>query len=417
MTNLNNATLTSNGGVLDTTVGMHTATFTANEGSTFPGDSKTLDVQYQVEGPDTTQCPTNSCPAQTNGGTATNLNLNGWNPAFDTRSAGHWEFVDGGLHIYTDDATSNAKVSWAKAVSFPLANTGTLSVEYVASLGVAPGINLFVDFDNNGSVDGTLVYESVYGQDLWLTNGSAQFVKDAAPVNGGGNGSQWHGTINQWLTKFPTAQVQGIAFALGSGVHGDGVLNWLSVGCAEYGFDYVASPEPLAGEDVTHDVDCETETYTTETTPWTQGWVIVDGQWVLGEKVYGETVTDEREATAAELNEYECPAPEEPKIDPTVVVKEILSCEAEQVTIETTTTTPTHSYDEVTRTWVRGEDEVVVTNSLRDKTDLEDAACVISSGVLASTGATTPFIGIAGALGLLVAGGAVLIARRKVSAE
>jgi hypothetical protein len=159
----------------------------------------------------------------------------------DTRSAGHYEYVEDGIHIWTDDATSNAKVSLGLDVDdFRLDLATPIVVEYTNlspdTFAYGPGVNLFVDFDGNGTVDGTLVYEAVYGQDLWLTGGSAQFVRDLAPVVGGGNGSQYHGTVTQWQAAFPTAKVLGIAFALGSGVHADGILHSITVGTTTYEF-------------------------------------------------------------------------------------------------------------------------------------------------------------------------------------
>lgn len=164
---------------------------------------------------------------------STNLN-NLWGNV-DTRSAGHYEYVEGGLHVWTDDNSSQAKVSLGQAISFPLHDTGVLGIDWTGST-PPPGLNLFVNFGADGN--GTLVYESVYGQDLWLTNGSSATVKANAPVNGGGNGSQWHGTINQWLEAYPDATVTGIAFSLGSGVLGDGVISSITVGCGTHTFDY-----------------------------------------------------------------------------------------------------------------------------------------------------------------------------------
>jgi len=202
----------------------------------------------------------NACDAYGNGPVSTNEN--GLWSNVDTRSAGHYEYVPGGLHIWTDDNSSQAKVSLGYPAAFPLHNTGVLDIQYEGT-GIVPGINLFVDFDNDGTQDGILVYEAIYGQDLWLTGSSADFVKADAPVVGGGNGSQWHGTIDQWLTKFPEAQVNGIAFALGSGVHGDGVIESITVGCLTYTFDYV-EPEPEPTEEPT---PTPTPTDTAQPTP------------------------------------------------------------------------------------------------------------------------------------------------------
>jgi len=191
-------------------------------------------------------CPPTNVVCEANEQGPLGTNLNGIWTNVDTRSAGHFQYVAGGLSVWTDDASSNAKVSLGTSANFALSQSGEFGINWVGST-PPPGINLFVDFDNDGSIDGTLVFETVYGQDLWLTNGSKQFVKDAAPSHTGGNGSENHGTINEWLTVYPNAQVKGIAFSLGSGVHGAGVIKSLTIGCKVYTFDYkepVTDPEP-----------------------------------------------------------------------------------------------------------------------------------------------------------------------------
>ena len=202
---------------------------------------------------------TNSC-TPTAGTLSTNL-ADLWTNV-DTREKGHVEYVDGGLHVWTDDASSQAKVSEGMAVSFPLHDVGVLDLGWSGTT-PAPGINLFVDFGADGS--GTLVYESVYGQDLWLTNGSSAAVKAKAPSHTGGNGSENHGTIDQWLTVYPDATVTGIAYSLGSGVHGDGVITSITVGCATHMFDLErevpVQPEPqvVVGEWSQPVVTCDTQ--------------------------------------------------------------------------------------------------------------------------------------------------------------
>lgn len=190
-------------------------------------------------------CPPVNVVCEANAEGPVGTNLNGLWSNVDTRSAGHFEYVDGALHVWTDDATSNAKVSLGTAASFALSQSGQFGIDWEGTT-PPPGVNLYVDFDNDGDIDGTLVFETVYGQDLWLTNGSQQFVKDAAPSHVGGNGSENHGTINEWLTVFPEAQVKGIAFSLGSGVHGDGLIKSLTIGCTVYTFDAeTVEPEPV----------------------------------------------------------------------------------------------------------------------------------------------------------------------------
>lgn len=253
------------------------------------------------------------CETITPGPVSTDLN-DLWTNV-DTRSKGHVEYVNDALHVYTDDNSSQAKVSEGISVSFPLKETGLLDIDVTAQPGndypYGPGLNLFVNFGADGT--GTLVYESVYGQDLWLTNGSSAAVKANAPVNGGGNGSPWHGTIDQWLTKYPDAQVFGLAYSLGSGVHGDWNINSITANCIEYTFDKVEVPViPEPKVEVTYSEfggdkpTCEnpevtwTREKTTVTTPYKV--IVVEGQYQVvedTENISSVTVTDDETQTVS----------------------------------------------------------------------------------------------------------------------
>lgn len=165
----------------------------------------------------------------------------------DTRTSGHYTFAPDSLHIWTDDATSQAKVAWYHTVDYPLLQIGAPSMSYTANSGVHPGLQVAVDFNNDGSVDGILVGETVYGNNWWLTNSAQQFAKDGAPHTGGGNGSLWYGTLDEWLASFPHAQVKSVGFSLGSGVLADGNLSSITFGCHTWYFGAEAPvPEPVA---------------------------------------------------------------------------------------------------------------------------------------------------------------------------
>jgi hypothetical protein len=81
-----------------------------------------------------------------------------------------------------------------------------------------------------------LVGESVYGNNWWLTNGSSASAKINAPHTGGGNGSLWYGTLDEWLTSFPNATVKAIGFSLGRGPIGTGTLHSLTFSCDTWDF-------------------------------------------------------------------------------------------------------------------------------------------------------------------------------------
>ncbi len=176
-----------------------------------------------------------------------------WNTS-ETRANGHNNIESTGLHVWTDtDATGSPdprKAAGYYATDFALSalsdKTIAQSIDYQATTGITPGLQLVVDLDNNGTNDGILVGESVYGNNWWLTSGSAQFAKDAAPHNGGGNGSLWYGTPNEWLASFPDANVKAIGYSLGSGVNADGVIKKISLGCTDYTFGLAPPVVPAA---------------------------------------------------------------------------------------------------------------------------------------------------------------------------
>lgn len=327
---LTNAT----GSELVQTVGAQTGVATAAANHQFPDGSASLNVPYTIEpklDPGKAPCytppppPTNTCPGVISGDTSTNLNDLWTN--IDTRATGHQEYVEGGLRVWTEGSTSTDKVSEGRAVSFPLKNTGVVSLDYTATIGnVKPGVNLFVNFGTDGN--GTLVFEPtyadgslLYGQDAWLTNGSSAAVKANAPVNGGGNGSQWHGTIDQWLTKYPDAQVTGIAYSAGSGVYLDGVIHSINVGCTTFYFDYEKppvvvpeQPEPIVTVVETEEVDCDTKTVTTTVTTTTSNRTVYNEETNTWDPIEDlvEVTSSERAATAEE-----CPATVTPTPTPT----------------------------------------------------------------------------------------------------
>lgn len=261
------------------------------------------------------------CESPASGPQSTNVN-DLW-VDIDTRSAGHHEYVSGGLRTYTDDATSNAKVSEGIAVNFALKNTGSLDLNWTGST-PPPGINLFVNFGADGN--GTLVYESIYGQDLWLTNGSSAAVKANAPSHTGGNGSDNHGTINEWLTKYPDAQVTGIAYSLGSGVFGDGVIHSITAGCTTYTFDYEIvipeKPAPIVTHDSSEATDCEAGIVTTHHTTTTIDFAYDQetNTWIQQEPVTTQDEDTTRDATLEEcpiVTPTPTPTPTVPVANPT----------------------------------------------------------------------------------------------------
>ena len=169
-----------------------------------------------------------------------------FNPAYsDTRATGHYDVVGTALHVWTTPTVTPGpntnKVAEYVDTSTPLAVVGepTLDQTYNSGSTIAPGYQLVVDFDGNGSADGILVGEPSapgYGNNWWLNNAAQQFVKDGAPHTGGGYGSPYHGTLDEWRAAFPGANVLAFGFSLGSGVTGDWTINAINFAGTRYTF-------------------------------------------------------------------------------------------------------------------------------------------------------------------------------------
>ncbi len=156
----------------------------------------------------------------------------------DTRATGHYEVQGTGLHVWTEGSTSTDKVAEYVATSTPLAGVGEPTLELTNNSGtIPPGFQLVIDFDDDGTIDGILVGEpTYYGNDWWLNNSADADVKANAPVTGGGSGSPWHGTLDQWRAAFPDAVVMAFGFSLGSGVQGDWVIDAINFDGTRYTF-------------------------------------------------------------------------------------------------------------------------------------------------------------------------------------
>ena len=164
----------------------------------------------------------------------------------DVRSAGHYDFLAEGIHVKTDDATSNAKVALYFPVTGAIPTSGSL--EWFGTTN-QPGVNIVFDKDQttgNSNDDNILVGEQIYstnpaGQpltDWWYTGGTAKAVPRGitCPSTTGGSGSDCHGTLAQWAAALTTAKVTAGGFSIGSGVQGDGVLRAVNLGQNSYVF-------------------------------------------------------------------------------------------------------------------------------------------------------------------------------------
>jgi hypothetical protein len=156
----------------------------------------------------------------------------------DTRATGHYAVQGTGLHIWTAGNASTDKVAEYVDTDVPLADVGEPSLDYTTNSGtIPPGFQLQVDFDDDGTIDGILVGEPTkYDDDWWLSNGADADVKADAPHTGGGRGSDWYGTLDEWRDAFPEAQVLAFGFSLGSGVKGDYLLKAIDFAGTRYTF-------------------------------------------------------------------------------------------------------------------------------------------------------------------------------------
>lgn len=113
-------------------------------------------------------------------------------------------------------------------------------------------------------------------------------------------------TLDEWAALLPNNQLLAFFFHLDSGATADKAVTLSSVtgGCFSANFA-PAVPEPISGEDVDEQVNCETGEVDITTTPWTQDqvWDAESSSYQPGEKVYGEPVVTHRALTEGEYVE------------------------------------------------------------------------------------------------------------------
>lgn len=163
----------------------------------------------------------------------------------DTRAAGHVTFLNDGIRVKTDEATSAGKAAEYFALTGHIPTSATL--DWIGT-DTQPGAQIVFDADGtsgNGNDWNILVGEKVYGDNWWLTNGSSAVAKAADPSgdNNGGNGSAYFGTLADWNNALPEARVYAGGFSLGSGAKGDGVIPEMTFGDTTYHF---AKAAPVA---------------------------------------------------------------------------------------------------------------------------------------------------------------------------
>jgi hypothetical protein len=162
-----------------------------------------------------------------------------WNTS-DTRATGHQAIQPaGGLHLFTEGATSTDKVAGYFPTNFALSAVGAETIaqamDFSGLVGATvPGLQLVVDINGDGVADGNLVGEPIYGNTWWLNTSASAPFQALAPHTGGGFGSSNWGELSEWSAAIPAARVLAIGYSLGSGVHNDGVLTRITLGCVNY---------------------------------------------------------------------------------------------------------------------------------------------------------------------------------------
>lgn len=167
----------------------------------------------------------------------------GWNFS-ETRSAGHYTFTNVGLHVWTDDASSLAKVAGYSPpgdVSTSLSAVAAGPEPSLSWTGTSPqpGYQLVISTDDGVKI---LVGEPVYGDKWWMPNSYCNTWCDTLPITYvGGGGSAHSATLDQWSAALDESNVVSIGFSLGSGVEGDGTIHSLTLGsdCYKFGADVV----------------------------------------------------------------------------------------------------------------------------------------------------------------------------------
>jgi ELWxxDGT repeat protein len=137
-----------------------------------------------------------------------------------------------GLFVYTDDATSSGVVEGHRTAAFALSAAGPMSVNWQGA-GAAPKLTLGVDFENSGTVTGTLSTATDGSGEYALSGDPTQAVLDSAPTDPAGNHSA---ALASWQAAFPDAQVLNVGYQLGPNVAGAGTIASIVAGCTTYQF-------------------------------------------------------------------------------------------------------------------------------------------------------------------------------------
>ena len=233
-----NATLTSNGGSLDQSVGTHTAVWTVTSGNLFPAgtgvstDRTTYSLQYEILHQDLSKCDTTAACT-----TTSTVYLNDLSTMyFDDRTKGHHELVVGGMHIWTDDSDSQSKSAGYATGSFALKDAGVPYLNYTNNSGQSePGLNLTIYL--NGSWWGNLTLEPLFPK-YWASKVVTGALGNM-PAGPNPTYQKSYGTLDDFLAAWESSGITNIrgelsGYSLGSGAKGDGLVTSWGAGCVNY---------------------------------------------------------------------------------------------------------------------------------------------------------------------------------------
>lgn len=197
-------------------------------------------VRSTLDAPGTAACATTATAA------STGVDAAGWSFA-ESKSGGHHEYVDGGLHVWTDAGDlSLAKSAGYVGTNFPLSAAGAVSMDFSKvddDTVAAAGINLTL-FEGT-TWKGNLVFEPLFDK-WWISKPIA-----GLPAGPNPGYQKAYGTLDEIIAAYGTAgtdlNVRAVGYSLGSGAVGDEVIHSITAGCTTFTFDLApvaATPTP-----------------------------------------------------------------------------------------------------------------------------------------------------------------------------
>lgn len=188
-----------------------------------------------------------ACTGNVPGPVSTDQDPAGW-VFTDTGPAGHQQWVDGGLRVWTDAGAPGADQQSVgrrllggdetNPTIVPLADIGDVSWQITPTSGAEPGLNLTILFGDTGEFAGNLVKESKRVE-WWGTRALPGVPPGPSP------NQLAFGTLENILAQSERPiVVVGVGFSLGSNAVGDATIHSITANCTTWAFDVVPTPPP-----------------------------------------------------------------------------------------------------------------------------------------------------------------------------